>query len=119
SSPDLVGSFISKSTQIGSGLDAPGCRRAIAWSPSAATSIWTGTPALRKASAVSLTSSALSSTCRILFAIGGAFCCRKLDPKPAALAGLRLDPGAAAHAFGGFAHQRQPKAGSGIAFRAV
>src|SRR5258707_12107754 len=51
--------------------------------------------------------------------MGSALFCGKLDPKAAALAALRFQPVASAHAFGAFADQRQSNAGARIGFLAV
>src|SRR2546421_3003143 len=76
-------------------------------------------PALRKAMAVNITSSGLSSTCRILLSISGALPRWKLDPKAAALARLRFQASASTHSFGAFADQRQPNPSARIDLLAV
>src|SRR5690349_16696441 len=117
SSPVFVGSLISNNTQL---KCAEGrCSAAMAWSPSPATSISTGMPTFLKANPTKVTSSALSSTCKILLPIGHRTCRRQLKPEPAALAGLGFQTRVAPHPFGPFSHHRQADAGSWVLFGGV
>src|SRR5205814_157863 len=119
SKPDLLGSLISSRTQAGSEDGGADWRAAMASSPLVATSIWTRTPALRKAMAVSMTSSALSSTCRMLFDMGRGVLGGKLDPKASALAELGLETNLSTHAFSAFADEGEAYARARIFLRAV